>query len=56
MKKIIEHFKQLKKDGETIEEAKVRVKEEQDRLEEQNRARVEDTLKMSRNINDKYVK
>ena len=46
----------LKKDGETIEEAKVRVKEEQDRLEEQNRARVEDTLKMSRNINDKYVK
>ena len=46
----------LKKDGETIEEAKVRVKEEQEQLEEQNRARVEETLKKSKEINDKYVK
>ena len=30
----------LKKDGETIEEAKVRVKEEQEQLEEQNRATI----------------
>ena len=35
----------LKKDGETIEEAKARVKEEQEKLEEKNRARVEETLK-----------
>ena len=46
----------LKKDGETIEEAKTRVKEEQEQLEEQNRARVEETLKKSKEINDKYVK
>ena len=46
----------LKKDGETIYEAKVRVKEEQQQLEEQNRARVEETLKKSKEINDKYVK
>ena len=46
----------LKKDGETIEEAKIRVKEEQESLEEQNKARVENTLKMSKDINDKYVK
>ena len=46
----------LKKDGETIEEAKARVKEEQEQLEEQNRARVEETLKKSKEINDKYVK
>ena len=46
----------LKKDGETIEEAKARVKEEQEQLEEQNRTRVEETLKKSKEINDKYVK
>ena len=46
----------LKKDGETIEEAKARVKEEQECLEEKNRARVEETLKRSKEINDKYVK
>ena len=46
----------LKKDGETIKEAKARVKEEQEQLEEQNRARVEETLKKSKEINDKYVK
>ena len=46
----------LKKDGETIDEAKVRVKEEQQQLEKQNRARVEETLKKSKEINDKYVK
>ena len=42
----------LKKDGETIEEAKARVKEEQEQLEEKNRARVEETLKKSKDIND----
>lgn len=46
----------LKKDGETTEEAKARVKAEQEALEEQNRARTEETLKKSREINDKYVK
>ena len=46
----------LKKDGETIEEVKVRVKDEQEQLEEKNRARVEGTLKKSKEINDKYVK
>ena len=46
----------LKKDGETIEEAKARVKEEQKSLEEQNRVRNEETLKKSQEINDKYVK
>ena len=46
----------LKKDGETIEEAKTRIKAEQDTLEEQNRVRTEDALKKSKEINDKYVK
>ena len=46
----------LKKDWETIEEAKVRVKKEQIQLEEQNKARVKETLKKSKEINDKYVK
>ena len=46
----------LKKDGETTEEAKARVKGEQEQLEEQNRTRVEETLKKSKEINDKYVK
>ena len=46
----------LKKDGETIGEAKARVKEEQEQLEEKNRARVEEALKKSKEINDKYVK
>ncbi len=46
----------LKKDGETTEEAKARVKAEQESLEEQNRARVEESLKKSKEINDRYVK
>ena len=46
----------LKKDGETTEEAKERIREEQKRLEEQNKVRVEETLKKSKEINDKYVK
>lgn len=46
----------LKKDGETTEEAKSRVKAEQETLEEQNRARTEETLKKSQEINDKNVK
>lgn len=46
----------LKKDGETIEEAKERVIEEQKQLDEQNKARIEEVLKNSQKINDKYVK
>ena len=46
----------LKKDGETIEEAKERVIAEQKQLEEENKTRVEETLKKSQEINDKYVK
>lgn len=46
----------LKKDGETTEEAKARVKAEQEALEEQNRARTQETLKKSQEISDKYVK
>ena len=46
----------LKKDGETTEEAKARVKAEQESLEEQNRARTEETLRKSQEINNKYVK
>ena len=46
----------LKKDGETTEEAKTRVKAEQEALEEQNRARTEETLRKSQEINDTYVK
>ena len=46
----------LKKDVETTEEAKERIREEQKQLEEQNKARVEETLKLSKEINDKYVK
>ena len=57
-KKVEDKFvdKFLRKDGETIEEAKARVKEEQKQLEEKNRARVEENLKKSKEINDKYVK
>ncbi|MBP3461252.1 MAG: hypothetical protein J6K21_02435 [Bacilli bacterium] len=44
----------LKKDGETIDEAKVRVKEEQEKLEEQNKARIEESLKATEKINNKY--
>ena len=46
----------LKKDGETIEEAKERIKVEQEKNECQNKARVEDVLKKSKEINDTYVK
>mgnify|MGYP003306406090 CR=1 FL=1 len=44
----------LKKDGETIDEAKKRITEEQKQLEEQNKMRAEETLKKSKEINDKY--
>jgi hypothetical protein len=44
----------LKEDGETIEEAKYRVKGEQEKLEEQSKARVEASLKVSEKINNKY--
>ena len=46
----------LKKEGETTEEAKARVKAEQESLEEENKARAEKSLNMSKEINDKYVK
>ena len=46
----------LKKDGETTEEAKARVKVEQEILEEKNRARTQVILKKSQEINKKYVK
>ena len=46
----------LKKDGETIDEAKERIIEEQKQLDEQNKVKVEETLKKSQEINDKYVK
>ena len=46
----------LKKDGETIEEAKERIVEEQKQLDKKNKARIEETLKKSQYINDKYVK
>jgi len=44
----------LKKDGETTEEAKARVKEEQAKLEELNQTRVEESLKITEEINNKY--
>ena len=46
----------LKKDGETIDEAKARVKKEQEQLNEKNKARVEESLRKTQEINDKYVK
>ena len=46
----------LKKDGETIEEAKIRLQENQKKLDEKNKSIVEDSLKKSKEINDKYVK
>lgn len=46
----------LKKDGETNEEAKERIRQEQKQLEQQNKVRVEETLKKSKEINDTYVK
>ena len=45
----------LKKDGETIEEAKERLNREQQKLAE-NKTTVEESLKLSKEINDKYVK
>jgi len=38
----------LKKEGETTEEAKERVKVEQEKLEEKNKIRIEETLKMKK--------
>ena len=46
----------LKKDGETIEESKERIAKEQKQLDEKNKARVEEILKKSQEINDRYVK
>ena len=46
----------LKKDGETIEQAKERVKEEQEKLSEKNKTTTEDSLKLSKEINNRYVK
>jgi len=46
----------LKKDGETTEEAKVRILSEQEQLEENNKLKIEESLKLSKEINDKYVK
>ena len=45
----------LKKEGETTEQAKERVKEEQTKLEKQNKARIEESLKITKEINNKYV-
>lgn len=45
----------LKKDGETLEEAKERVRTKQ-QFEAKNKAIVEETLKKSEAINNKYVK
>ena len=46
----------LKKDGETLEEAKERLNREQQKLAEKNKTTVEESLKLSKEINDKYVK
>ena len=46
----------LKKDGETTEEAKERVNKEQQELAEKNKTTAEASLKLSKEINDKYVK
>ena len=46
----------LKKDGETIEDAKERLNREQEQLAEDNKSRVEKSLKKSEEINNKYVK
>jgi len=46
----------LKKDGETIEDAKARVKTEQEKLEKQNKERIEKSLRTSEEINNKYSK
>ena len=52
--KFVDSF--LKKDGETVEEAKQRVIEEQNQLDEKNKARVEESLKKSREISEKSIK
>lgn len=46
----------LKKDGETTEEAKERLNREQPELADKNKITVEESLKLSKEINDKYVK
>ena len=46
----------LKQTGETTEEAKERIKSEQEKLAEDNKTRVENSLKVSEEINNKYVK
>jgi len=46
----------LKKDGETILEAKERIRNEQKELEEKNNERVLESLKKSQEINEKYGK
>ena len=44
----------LKQDGETTQEAKTRIKKEQEKLEEQNKGRIEESLKATEEINNKY--
>ena len=46
----------LKKEGETTLEAKERIIEEQKKLDEENRAKVLETLQKTQSINDKYIK
>lgn len=46
----------LAKDGETTEEAKERLNREQPELADKNKITVEESLKLSKEINDKYVK
>ena len=46
----------LKKDGETTDEAKERLNREQQELAEKNKITSESSLKLSKGINDKYVK
>jgi len=46
----------LKKDGETIEDAKERLNREQEQLAKNNLAKVEKSLKKSEETNNKYVK
>ena len=46
----------LKKDDESIEEAKERINKDKQKLTEKNKTTVESSLKLSKEINDKYVK
>ena len=46
----------LKKDGETTKEVKERLNREQQELADKNKTIVEESLKLSKEINDKYAK